>query len=166
VRCTEVAKVVEAFPSRVLDMIFARIESGGRVKEHRDFSGGTPMGVGRFHIPVITHEDVEFWVNGARVVMREGEVWNLDTTYPHRVANESAITRVHLIIDVELNAAVKAMLPPPDLRDRLHDLHFAGLCVTKGAQLALRDPRALRKRVTNFVKLKFLRRSVLNETQP
>lgn len=161
--CPAFLAVVESFPGRPIDMVLARLDPGGAIKEHRDFSGGVPMGVGRFHVPIVTSPDVEFYVSGMRVHMGAGEVWNLDTTYLHRVANNSDVRRVHLIIDVELTPDVKAMLPPTDLRDRAHDVHFAALCVQKGVGLAVSDPRALAKRVKNFVRLKFLRQSVLND---
>lgn len=161
--CPSFLEVLDAFPGRPIDMVLARLDPGGAIQEHRDFSGGVPMGVGRFHVPIVTSQDVEFYVSGTRVYMGEGEVWNLDTTYPHRVANNSDVRRVHLILDVELTSGVKALLPPTDLRDRAHDLHFAALCVQKGVGLAVSDPRALAKRVKNFVRLKFLRQSVLND---
>jgi aspartyl/asparaginyl beta-hydroxylase (cupin superfamily) len=135
----------------------------GRIKEHRDFSGGVPMGVARFHVPIVTHPDVEFYVSGRRVVMDPGSVWSLDTSYPHRVANRSNVSRVHLILDVDLDDAVVAMLPPRTWRDRIHSAHFAGLCVAKGASLVLRDPRALGRRIANFVRLRFLGQSIVTE---
>ena len=75
--CPTFLEVASAFPGRVLDMTMARLSPGGWVQEHRDISGGTAMGVARFHVPVVTHPDVEFYINRSRVFMDEGEVWNL-----------------------------------------------------------------------------------------
>lgn len=160
--CPAFLEIKDAFPAPVLDMVLARIDAGGWIKEHRDFSGGTPMGVGRFHIPIVTDPKVEFMVDGDKLYLAPGEVWNLDTSYVHSVTNRSDVDRIHLIIDVRLNDAVRAMLPQVEWRDRLHKAHFAGLCVAKGVGLAFRDPRQLSRRMEDFVRLKVLGQSVLD----
>ena len=119
------------------------------------------MGVGRFHVPIISHPEVRFFVSGQRLYLAPGETWNLDTTYKHKLRNGSDVTRIHLIVDVELNDAVRAMMPPTDLRDRVHQAHFAAICVGKGAKLAVKDPRALATRVRKFFKLLIFNQSVL-----
>jgi len=157
--------VLNGFPSRPLDMCIASLEAGGSVKEHRDISGGVAAGVIRFHIPIITHKDVAFFVSGDRVTMAEGELWTLDTTYKHRVINGSDVTRIHLIIDLEQSKELKAMLPPKDLRDTAHNIYFAGICVVKGIALLFTNPGMLFKRAGDFFRLRILRQSVLYESK-
>ena len=160
--CPTIQSVFDAFPARILDASLASLAPGAGVGLHRDISGGTPMGVARFHVPIVSDPAVEFHVDGDRFFLAPGEIWNLDTTYEHKVHNGSDITRVHLIVDFELNDELERMMPAQDLRDRLHRVHFAAICAGKGAKLALKDPRSLATRVRKFVKLLVFKQSVLH----
>ena len=97
---------------------------GGFVHEHRDITGVSPMGVLRLHVPIVTDPDVEFDVNGKRVPLLPGEAWVLDTSYRHRVVNNSTVRRVHLVVDVELHGSLLVLSPARDVWARLHDVHF------------------------------------------
>jgi hypothetical protein len=161
-RCPLIRALGESFPAPVIALLLARLEPGGWIKEHRDLSGGAPMGVIRFHIPITTHDDVGFYVSGERVRMDPGTLWYLDTSYRHRVVNESMQSRVHAIIDLELNEALRAMLPSRDWHDAAHQVYFAGFCVAQGLKLAVTNPRRLAERVRNAYRLRFSRESVVN----
>ena len=160
--CPTLLAIIDTFPSRPIDMIYARINPGASVHEHRDFSGNAPMGVARFHVPVITHEEVVFHVSGDQVRMAPGSVWNLDTSYPHQLANHSPIARVHIIFDLDLNDAIASMLPPRDWLDRAHVAYFYGLCAKRAAQLAVSDPAEAKTRIRNFARLRFKGESVMS----
>ncbi len=153
--------VLTAFPAPPVDMCLAALEPGGNIKEHRDISGGTAANITRLHIPIITHDRVSFFISGHRVVMAEGEVWHLDTTYRHRVSNDSDITRIHLILDLEDTPELQAMLPKRDWADRLHTAYFGLICIGKAVQLLASNPRAFIKRCRDFVRLRVKRESVL-----
>ncbi|MEO0366103.1 MAG: aspartyl/asparaginyl beta-hydroxylase domain-containing protein [Pseudomonadota bacterium] len=153
--------VLEAFPADVIDMCLASLEPGGVIKEHRDISGGTAANVIRLHIPIVTHPDVAFYVSGERITMAAGEVWHLDTTYPHRVTNESDVNRIHLIIDLEETSELLALLPERDTKDLLHDIYFYCICAGKALSLMVRNPKSFLTRVREFIVLKFKRQSVL-----
>lgn len=157
-----IRSVIDWFPGEVLDATLARLSPGGWVKEHRDLSGGAPMGVSRFHVPIVTHQDVQFLADRKPIFMGAGELWVLDTSYLHSLRNASNVRRVHLIVDVKRSDAVVGLLPKADFRDRLHMLHFAGICAAKGATLACRDPRAMARRARDAFKLRVLGRSVFN----
>jgi hypothetical protein len=163
--CAAFRAVFDSFPGRLMDAVAARLGPGGWVKEHRDISGGVAMGVARFHVPVVTHDDVEIYIDGDRCRMGEGEVWSLDTTYKHKLANRSDVWRVHLIIDIQMNDAVRAMYPPDELRDKLHRAYFAGIVARKGLQMGLEDPRKMVGMAKRFVGLKFFGRSSLFDVE-
>ncbi len=163
--CPAFRAVLDSFPGRVMDAVIARLGPGGWVKEHRDISGGVAMGVARFHVPVVTHEDVEFYVDGKRCRMAEGELWSLDTTYLHKLKNASDIWRVHLIVDIEMNDAVRSMYPPEDWQDKVHRLHFAGIVAAKGVKMGLRDPRKMVGMARRFFALKFQGKSSLFDVE-
>lgn len=160
-QCPALAEVLACFPGRAIDMLWSRIKPGAAVGLHRDISGGGAMGVARFHVPVVTNPGVVFMIDGHWITMAPGEVWSLDTTYPHAVTNRGEAARVHLIIDVEATPAVRRLLPPPDWRSLLHQVEFAAACVGKAAQLAWSEPRVLAKRVVDFGRLRVLKRPTL-----
>jgi hypothetical protein len=158
--CPALTGALAALPSRVLDACLKLLEPGGFVHEHRDITGASPMGVLRLHVPIVTAPDVEFYVNGSRVFLQPGEVWVLDTSYRHRVANNSTVRRVHLVVDVELDRSLQALLPARDGWDRLHNVHFWLLCAFKGI-VHLAKPRHLRSYVRLFVEQRIMHRSTL-----
>lgn len=92
---------------------------GGELRRHTDLvdkdSGISDGHVARFHIPIITNPDVifnswDFHGKCHKVHMGRGEVWYLDTRKPHRAINGGDTERTHLVVDVETNAAVRALL--------------------------------------------------------
>lgn len=84
---------------------------GGVIGEHRDDPMSLRAGVIRLHVPVVTHPDVEFMLDGRRVSWGEGELWYGDFSQLHSVVNRSPVTRVHLVIDVEVTEALLALFP-------------------------------------------------------
>ncbi len=154
--------VLNGFPAPVIDMCIASLAAGGSIKEHRDISGGSPTGITRFHIPLKTNEDVSFYISGQELKMRAGELWHLDTTYLHRVENRSDLERLHLIIDLQTTPELRAVLPKVDWRDRLHSVYFAMVCVGKGLQLIVSNPKLFYRRVRDFIKLTVFKQSVLH----
>lgn len=55
----------------------------------------------KFHIPIITNDEVFFSVDTDTVNMRVGEVWEINNLKYHSVDNKSDQKRVHLIVDWE-----------------------------------------------------------------
>jgi Aspartyl/Asparaginyl beta-hydroxylase len=92
---------------------------GGELQRHTDQtdkdSGVDDGKLMRFHYPLITNKRVIFtsWDMHGReqnVNMCAGEVWYLDTRKPHRAVNSGDSARIHLVIDVEANDAVRSLL--------------------------------------------------------
>jgi Aspartyl/Asparaginyl beta-hydroxylase len=82
---------------------FLRLAAGAKIKEHKDYFIGIEDGVVRLHIPVITNPLIEFYLDGKRVEMKEGELWYLDFGLKHRVENNSEVDRIHLVLDCKVN---------------------------------------------------------------
>lgn len=57
----------------------------------------------RIHIPVITNPEVYFTVNNEKINMIESQGYEINNTLPHSVENNSALDRVHIIIDIMPN---------------------------------------------------------------
>src|SRR5512135_973905 len=70
-----------AYPVRIL---LARLCPGGVIPAHMDriFSLAHAH---RVHVPVVTHEDVKFVIDGRRQPMREGEIWEINNRRAHQV---------------------------------------------------------------------------------
>jgi Aspartyl/Asparaginyl beta-hydroxylase len=109
-RCCYIKEVLRVFKCPLETVRLLKLEPGSRIREHRDFDLGERWGVVRVHIPVLTHPDIEFILNGERVVMNEGESWYLDLSLPHRVENNGATDRIHLVIDCVVNEWIRSLI--------------------------------------------------------
>ena len=113
-RCAYIPEVLAAFRCELESARFLRLGAGANIREHRDYQLGFEDGFIRLHIPVQTNPQVEFFLDGQSVEMREGEAWYLNFNLKHRVRNGGAIDRVHLVIDCVLNDWLRAFFPPEE----------------------------------------------------
>lgn len=84
-----------------------KLNAGAVIKEHTDHDMNFEQGEARFHIPVVTNDNVEFYLSDERVPMKEGECWYLNLSLRHRVVNGGDNDRIHLVIDCIVNDWVK-----------------------------------------------------------
>ena len=70
----------------------------------------------RIHIPIITHKNVLFYVDGKSKHLEAGKMCYANVRKIHKVHNKSNITRVHLVFDVWVTDEfiVKILLPSID----------------------------------------------------
>jgi Aspartyl/Asparaginyl beta-hydroxylase len=101
--CAYFCEVLTAFRCPLRAVRLMRLTPGSRIKEHTDLDLGVEYGTARIHIPVVTNDDVEFFLNGSRVVMTAGSAWYLRLSDPHSVYNKGDAERVHLVIDADVN---------------------------------------------------------------
>ncbi|MEM8909630.1 MAG: aspartyl/asparaginyl beta-hydroxylase domain-containing protein [Bacteroidota bacterium] len=89
-----------------------RLAAGSEVKEHTDPTLGLEIhkSVIRLTIPILTHDEVTFYLNGTPVPMQAGECWYLRLTDPHRITNLGTSERINLTIDMIPNDWVKSQL--------------------------------------------------------
>jgi hypothetical protein len=102
-RCDYVPDLLARLQCPLESVRFLKLAAGASIREHRDFGLRFEEGVVRLHVPVHTHPDVAFELDGAAVTMAEGDCWYLNFDLPHRVANRSPYDRVHLVIDARVN---------------------------------------------------------------
>lgn len=98
-----------ACPKRVVRLL--TLPPDVEIEEHTDAWANFQCGTLRLHIPIVTHPDVVFVIDGERVTWKEGEFWWGDFSRPHWLRNESPITRVHMVIDVEINDFSLSLFP-------------------------------------------------------
>ena len=96
-------------PKEVVRILFLPPE--GHIKDHFDFHTSFQFGLLRLHIPIVTHPDVLFVIDGQRVDMKPGELWYGDFSKVHSVKNNSPVARVHMVIDVQINDFVLSLFP-------------------------------------------------------
>jgi quercetin dioxygenase-like cupin family protein len=97
--CNYFKQILEEFQFKKTAVRLLRLAVGAEVKPHSDYCLGYEDGCFRMHIPIITNPDVEFILDGERIIMNEGECWYIDANFTHSVANRGTEDRIHLVID-------------------------------------------------------------------
>ena len=111
-RCPYFDEVLSSFPGRIKMARLSALPAGGRILRHYDPIESVDFDNMRLHIPIVTSDDVVFRLALVRRRWRAGETWYGDFTFPHSVHNRGTQTRVHLILDIEVDAEAIALLPP------------------------------------------------------
>ena len=102
-------EVLQGFQCPLEAVRLMKLGAGSVIKEHTDLDLAFEDGHARLHIPVVTNLEVDFRLNGERVMMLEGECWYLRLSDPHSVANRGESDRVHLVIDALVNPWLEAV---------------------------------------------------------
>lgn len=108
--CGYFRAVLNSFECPLQTVRLMRLTPGSCIKEHSDLELSVEEGCARIHIPIMTNAEVEFYLNGSRVIMDPGSTWYLRLSDPHRVANNGTTDRVHMVIDVVADDWLRAML--------------------------------------------------------
>ena len=113
----DILKYLPGKPHRIRFMNLA--PGGGELERHTDQvdpDAGVQDGkLMRFHFPIVTNKDVIFnqWDWDAKLVeehMKVGECWYIDVRKPHRAINGGIEMRTHLVVDIEANEKVRALI--------------------------------------------------------
>ncbi|NMO18464.1 aspartyl/asparaginyl beta-hydroxylase domain-containing protein [Pyxidicoccus fallax] len=110
-RAPYLAGILEELPCPKRLVRLMSLGPGGIISEHRDEFVSFQDGLLRLHIPVVTHPDVDFFIDHQRCDWREGEFWYGDFSRPHSGHNRSQVTRVHLVMDVKVDDFVLSLFP-------------------------------------------------------
>jgi len=97
-RCPYVRQVMASFGEVLGRSRLMKLAVGSEVALHVDFNYHWYTRV-RIHIPVITNPDVTFYCADESVHMQAGESWIFNSWRRHRVTNNGAADRIHLVID-------------------------------------------------------------------
>jgi len=95
--------VLDELPGKIHTYRIHILKPGGVIREHRDTWKSPDWGVFRLHVPVVTDDKVETYLDGQRVILQPGECWFLDFDWPHQITNHGTQDRIHLIIDVHMD---------------------------------------------------------------
>jgi mannose-6-phosphate isomerase-like protein (cupin superfamily) len=108
-RCQYIREVLASFHCSLKSVRFLRLSSGSFVREHSDPALGFEDGEVRIHVPVETSPEVEFYSAGERLQLDEGDCYYVNVSLPHRVNNPGLTSRIHLVIDAEVNGWVREL---------------------------------------------------------
>ena len=116
----EVEDLLRWLPGKPHRIRFMKLTpGGGELQRHTDQvdpdAGVNDYNLMRFHFPIVTNENVTFsqWDYKAEKVschMKVGECWYLDVRKPHQAINAGEDMRTHLVVDVEANEDVRALI--------------------------------------------------------
>jgi len=98
-----VKKLLSGFQCPVMSTRFLNLQAGAIIKEHTDNELAFEKGEARLHFPIFTNPAVEFYCEGERIFLQEGECWYLNANLPHNVSNPSDKDRIHLVVDCKVN---------------------------------------------------------------
>lgn len=113
--CPYLSSVIDFFECEKTAVRLMKLEAGAVIREHTDHDMNFEEGEVRFHIPVQTNEQVDFFILDEKIPMKEGECWYLNLSLRHRVTNAGASDRIHLVIDCLVNDWVKELFAKPAL---------------------------------------------------
>jgi len=112
--CPYFREVIASFQCDIGAARLMKLTPGSTIKEHTDHDLDFNQGNVRLHIPVTTNPEVQFILNGSRVVMNAGECWYLRLSDPHGVTNDGPTDRVHLVLDTTVNDWLRKRLLDSD----------------------------------------------------
>lgn len=107
--CPAIRAALTAFRAPLASVRLMRLGPTSRIREHRDRDLSFEDGMVRLHVPLLTHPDVVFMLNGRRIAMEAGSVWYLRLSDPHAVENPGPGERVHLVIDAKVGAEIATL---------------------------------------------------------
>lgn len=102
-RLPYVRSVIGSFACETRRVRLLSLQPGAVIGTHRDAMHEGFHEIVRLHVPIVTNDAVSFVVAGQDLVMRPGELWFVDVSQPHSVANRGAASRVHLVLDCVVN---------------------------------------------------------------
>jgi hypothetical protein len=95
-----VDEIAGKFPGyTVSKAMFAKLPAGKSIPGHID-SIPILRHSRRFHVPIVTHEDVAFSVDGKVFHLETGHLYEINNCLFHTVENNSPCDRIHLIVDL------------------------------------------------------------------
>jgi hypothetical protein len=90
---------------------------------HQSIDGAASV---RLHVPVFTNEKVRVQLSHEDLAWRAGEIWYGNFSFPHRLHNGGQENRIHLVMDLDLNEAIRSLFPKSFLAQRSRRLQVKG----------------------------------------
>ena len=94
------------FDGKLGRSLYVNLPAKQKIPKHYDF-GYYLLNVHRLHIPIVTNDCVEFFLNGDVVNMKTGSCYEINNAREHAVSNNGDTDRIHLIMDIIPRKAFK-----------------------------------------------------------
>ena len=85
--CPYFKEIITLFECEKESIRLLNLLPNSEIKEHTDHNLGYEDRSFRIHIPIMTNQDVHFYINNKEVTMAVGECWYGNFNLPHRVEN-------------------------------------------------------------------------------
>lgn len=105
------AELLAELPAPKLLARLLVLPPGAEIGEHNDCGSSFQFGSLRLHVPLVTHDQVVMVVDGERMRWKPGELWWGDFARRHWLRNDSRVTRVHLVVDLQVCEDLLALFP-------------------------------------------------------
>ena len=105
--CPGISQWVGQLQCEIMSVRLLKLQNGASIKDHRDFELSFEQGEARLHLPISTNNEVWFHIDDVPLQMNEGECWYMNANLRHRVINNGASPRIHLVIDCKVNDWLK-----------------------------------------------------------
>lgn len=92
-------RLEKQFDGKVGKTLYINLPAGAKVNIHGD-KGYYLESVHRFHIPILTNDFVEFFLNGEIINMKPGICYEINNANMHGVFNKGNTDRIHLLMDI------------------------------------------------------------------
>ncbi len=102
-QCPYLQSVMDTLQCEKMAVRLLNLQPGAVIKEHKDAELNFEQGEARIHIPVMTNDAVEFYIEDERTIMNAGECWYMNFNMKHRVTNGGDTDRIHLVMDCKVN---------------------------------------------------------------
>ncbi len=109
-------EILESFKCRQGRIRITRLSPGTVIGLHRDIDdevANLAFDQVRLHIPIITNDEVYFWVAGKIIRMEPGHLCYANFSKKHYVHNGGETARYHLVLDLEVNDWLRQYFPKP-----------------------------------------------------
>jgi hypothetical protein len=130
-RCTPVVdqlpyfrQILDAFACPHGRIRILKLMPGTGIGVHRDISHEVAcfaFNQVRLHIPIITNDQVTFFVGGEQIRMQPGRLYYVNFIKKHWVRNDGREPRVHLVLDLRVNDFLRGVFPPTLFGERLEN---------------------------------------------
>lgn len=108
-QCPYIKSIIAQFPCEHKATRLLKLMPGAVIKEHKDNGLCFEEGEARIHIPITTNPQLEFYLDNERIIVKPGECWYMNFNLPHRITNNGSTARVHLVLDIMVNDAIREM---------------------------------------------------------
>lgn len=102
-QCPSIEQLLDHLQCEKLSARLLNLHPAAVIREHTDKELCFEKGEARLHFPIFTNSLVEFFIDGTRVRMQEGDCWYINANLPHSLANKGDRDRIHLVIDCKVN---------------------------------------------------------------